>query len=324
MDFIALDFEIANNDLSSACSLGMVFVEQNRIVDEKYFLIKPPGLKVDKSFTKVHGLTKEDLKEAPTFDEVWAEISGFFNSDILVVAHNANFDMSVLKSSLLHYSLEIPEFDYACSIPISTRGLNGFKVGGSLKARAEHFGVTLDHHHNALSDAKACAEVVLRCIDLKKRKSLRTYCSTYSSIPVKSFVELKPQTSFFTKARTRKTNVRKTFNSVSVSDITPSGTVFDDKHPLFEKNLVFTGELTTIDRAEAMQLVVDKGAVIKSGVSGKTDYLIVGKQDPTIVGPDGLSTKERKAHELMKKESKIKILREDEFLMLMGSGSVSN
>lgn len=324
MDFIALDFEIANNDLSSACSLGMVFVEQNRIVDEKYFLIQPPGMKVDKSFTKVHGLTEEDLKDAPTFDEVWAEISGFFNTDILVVAHNAFFDMSVLKSSLLHYSLEIPEFDYACSIPISTRGLNGFKVGGSLKARAEHFGVELDHHHNALSDARACAEVVLRCIDLKKRKSLRTYCSTYSSIPVKSFLELKPQTSFYSKARSRKTNVRKTFNSVSVSEITPSGTVFDDKHPLFEKNLVFTGELTSIDRTEAMQLVVDKGAVIKSGVSGKTDYLIVGKQDPTIVGPDGLSTKERKAHELMKKESKIKILKEEEFLKLMGTGSVSH
>ncbi|KMJ58401.1 exonuclease [Bacillus sp. LL01] len=315
MDFIALDFEIANNDLSSACSLGMVFVDDKKIVDDKYYLIKPPRLKVEKSFSKVHGLTEEDLKNARTFDEIWQEISGYFNTDTLVVAHNAYFDMSVLKSCLLHYSLEIPEFNYACSIPISTRGLNGFKVGNSLKARVEHFGVTLDQHHNALSDARACAEVVLKCVELKQRESLQTYCSTFSSIPLKSFTELKPQTSFYPRAR--KTNVRKSFNSVSISEISPTNDKFDDKHPLFEKNLVFTGELTSVDRAKAMQLVVDKGAVIKSGVSGKTDYLVVGQQDPSIVGPDGLSSKERKAQELMKKESKIKILREKEFLKLL-------
>ena len=315
MDFIALDFEIANNDLSSACSLGMVFVDDNRKVDEKYFLIQPPGLKVEKSFTKVHGITEEDLKDERTFDDIWGEIHGYFTKDTLIVAHNAYFDMSVLKSCLLHYNLEIPEFIYACSIPISTRGLNGFKVGNSLKARVEHFGVTLDHHHNALSDARACADVVLKCMEIKERQSLHAYCNTYSSIPLNNFTEMKPQTTFYTKAR--RNNVRKAFPTVSVNDITPSTKEFDEDHPLFEKNLVFTGELTTVDRAKAMQLVVDKGAVIKSGVSGKTDYLIVGKQDPSIVGPDGLSSKERKAKELIEKESKIKILREADFLKLL-------
>lgn len=315
MDFIALDFEIANNDLSSACSLGMVFVDGNQKVKEKYFLIKPPKLKVEKSFSQVHGLTEEDLKEERTFDEIWEEIRGCFTKDTLIVAHNAFFDMSVLKSCLLHYSLEVPEFFYACSIPISTRGLNGFKVGNSLKARVEHFGVTLDHHHNALSDAKACADMVLKCLEIKQRKSLQSYCKTYSSIPVHSFADLNPQTTFYT--RIKRKNVRKSFPTVSVSDITPSTKEFDENHPLFEKNRVFTGELSTVDRAEAMQLVVDKGAVIKSGVSGKTDYLVVGKQDPSVVGPDGLSSKERKAKELMKKESKIRILKEKEFLQLL-------
>ncbi|WP_339145596.1 MULTISPECIES: exonuclease domain-containing protein [unclassified Sutcliffiella] len=315
MDFIALDFEIANNDLSSACSLGMVFVDDNRKVNEKYFLIKPPSIKVEKSFSKVHGLTEEDLKNERTFDEIWEEIRGYFTKDTLIVAHNAYFDMSVLKSCLLHYSLEVPEFFYACSIPISTRGLNGFKVGNSLKARVEHFGVILDYHHNALSDARACADVVLKCLEIKQRKSLQSYCNTYSSIPIHSFGDLKPQTTFYT--RTKRKKVRKPFPTVSVSDIKPSTKEFDENHPLFEKNLVFTGELITVERAKAMQLVVDKGAVIKSGVSGKTDYLVVGQQDPSVVGPDGLSSKERKAKELMEKESKIKILREEEFLKLL-------
>ncbi|WP_078381874.1 exonuclease domain-containing protein [Sutcliffiella halmapala] len=324
MDFIAIDFEIANSHFSSACSLGMVFVENNRIVDEKYFLIQPPNLEVDKAFTKIHGLTIDDLKDAPKFDKVWEEIQGYF-SDSLVVAHNAQFDLSVLNSCLVHYSLDMPEFEYVCSIPISTRACRGEGVGNSLKARIEHFGIQLDQHHHALADAKACAELVLKCIGMKKRKSIRSYCSTFSTIPVRKFSELKPQTSFYKKQSNFKRNVKKEFKpKVVISEITSVHNEFDSKHPLFEKNLVFTGELSTVDRAEAMQRVVDKGAIIKSGVSGKTDYLIVGKQDPTIVGADGLSTKERKAHELMKKDGKIKILQEDEFLQLLEGSTLGS
>lgn len=323
MDFIAIDFEIANSHFSSACSLGMVFVENNRIVEEKYFLIQPPNLEVDKEFTKVHGLTVEDLKDAPLFDAVWEEVQGYFTAS-LIVAHNAQFDLSVLKNCLDYYSLEMPTFEYVCSIPISTRACRGEGVGNSLKARIEHFGITLDQHHHALADARACAELVLKCITLKKRKSIRSYCSTFSTIPVREFSELKPQTSFYKKQSNFKRNVKKEFKpKVAISDIIPAQSEFDMTHPLFEKNLVFTGDLSTVDRAVAMQRAVDKGAIIKSGVSGKTDYLVVGKQDATIVGADGISSKERKAHELMKKDGKIKIVQEDEFLRLLEGVKVS-
>jgi DNA polymerase III subunit epsilon len=121
MDFITLDFEIANHKLSSACSLGMVFVEENVIVDKKSFLIKPPGLEVDPDYTKIHGITREMLKDTPGFPEIWSEIHHYFSMETLFVAHNAQFDMNVLKYTLLEYSIELPEFEYVCSIPASTR-----------------------------------------------------------------------------------------------------------------------------------------------------------------------------------------------------------
>ena len=75
----------------------------------------------------------------------------------------------------------------------------------------------------------------------------------------------------------------------------------------------------TIDRKAAMQKVVDLGGLVKSGVSGKTNYLVVGQQDKTLVGNDGLSTKEKKAYALIENGIDIKIIRETEFLRLIES-----
>lgn len=310
MDFIAIDFEIANSQMNSACSLGMVFVEDNKIIDKKYFLIQPPKLNIDEEFTKIHGLTLEDLKDAPTFDYVWSEIKHHFHDESLIIAHNAQFDMSVLKNCLITYSLDSPDFPYACSIPISTRACRGEGIKNSLDARTERFGITIDDHHNALSDAIACAELVIKCIEIKKRKSIHSYLRTFSSIQVRLLSELKMQTTF-------RIGKRKRYNSVSIKDVTAQKFNFDENHSFFNKNIVFTGDLLSINRRDAMQMVVDEGATIKSGMSRLVDYVIVGKQDKTIVGKDGMSSKERKALDLIAKGFDIKVIKEAEFLSLL-------
>jgi DNA polymerase III subunit epsilon len=311
MDFIAIDFEIANSNYNSACSMGLVFVQNNQIIDEKYYVIKPPKMELDEEMSKVHGLTIEDLENAPTFDEVWNEISHYFHEENYIIAHNAQFDMNVLKNCLITYSLDIPEFKYIDSITISTRACRGEGIGNSLKERAQRFGIAMNNHHNALSDARVCAELVIKCIEEMNRKSIQSYINTYSSIPVRLFSELKLQTSF------NRRNKHK-FNKISVKEIVPNSSEFDKEHPFFEKNLVFTGELGSIERKEAMQRAVDVGAIVKSGVSRKTNYLIVGKQDKTLVGGDGMSTKEEKAYELIEQGFDIKIINEELFLELLG------
>ncbi|NMD71635.1 exonuclease [Bacillus sp. DNRA2] len=311
MDFIAIDFEIANNNLSSACSLGMVFVNNNQIVDEKYFLIQPPSLIFDEKMTKVHGLTRTDVQGADKFDKVWDEIKSYFNSETLVIAHNAQFDMSVLKSCLVEYSLEIPEFRFADSIQISAKACGGNGVRGSLKARTEWFGIVLNDHHNALADARACAELVIKSVQLKNRKSIHTFLQTYrTSILVKSFSELKHQTSFYRK-QTQK------FKKIDVNEIAPACEELACNHPLYDKQIVFTGELSMMERETAMQKAVNVGGIIKSGVSRNTQYLVVGKQDKSLVGAKGISTKEVKAYALIEKGFEIKIINEAEFVQLL-------
>ncbi|WP_257215886.1 exonuclease domain-containing protein [Fredinandcohnia onubensis] len=307
-DFIAIDFEIASKELSSACSMGLVFVANNEIVDKKHIYIQPPGLEFDPEMVDVHGITLDDVKDAKKFDEIWREIKDIFTDSNIFVAHNAQFDMSVLHACLTEYNLELPDFTYIDSIAISTRACSGVTVGNSLKERTEFFGISLENHHDALADAFATAELVLHCVNLKKKKSLESYCRLHRSIAIKSFSELKPIKSFVK---------RRKFTKVSVSEIAANAETFDENHILFGKNIVFTGELETIERKTAMQKVADLGGVLKSGVSSKTHYLVVGKQDKSLVGEDGLSTKEEKAYELVEKGKEIKIITEHDFLKMI-------
>jgi DNA polymerase III subunit epsilon len=89
------------------------------------------------------------------------------------------------------------------------------------------------------------------------------------------------------------------------------------KNPFFGRNVVFTGELRSLGRKEALQQVVNLGGSIKSGVSRKSNYLVVGIQDKVLVGKEGLSTKEKKAYELLDKGKDIKIVNEEEFIKLL-------
>ena len=101
-----------------------------------------------------------------------------------------------------------------------------------------------------------------------------------------------------------------------MSELKTEITEFDSAHPLYGKSCVFTGELQKIERRTAMQKVLDVGGSVKSSVSSKTNYLIVGIQDKAIVGDDGLSAKEEKAYSLIEQGHDIKIINENEFLEL--------
>lgn len=310
-DFVAVDFETANANYSSACSIGLVAVKDNSIVQTEYFLIHPPTLDFDEDNIKINGITPEKVKDELFFPEVWDKIKGYFHENT-IIAHNAVFDMSVLKSCLLEYNLEVPDFNYLCSIPISTRACRGEKVGRSLQERANYFNIDLGEHHNALSDAATCAKLVIKCIQIKKRKNLESFCKVHSSLPIKNFTDLIPQTTF-KKPRHNK------FERIVTSEIAATTEDFDQSGIFYGKNVVFTGELEHFDRRTAMQNIVDLGGNIKNSVSSKTDYLVVGTQDKSLVGEDGMSTKEEKAYQLINKGSNIKVINENEFLKLLNS-----
>jgi DNA polymerase-3 subunit epsilon len=161
--FLALDFETANQSRNSACAIALAVVENLEIVKTVSYLIKPPTDYF--FFTDLHGISWEDVKDEPSFDKIWKEISPFFSNIDFIAAHNAPFDKSVLKRSCGHYDLKMPEIDFICTYRKSEKMLKLKRF--RLNDVSDYFGIELDHH-NALSDTIACAKIMIELIKIEK------------------------------------------------------------------------------------------------------------------------------------------------------------
>jgi DNA polymerase III subunit epsilon len=149
--FTAIDFETANADANSICQIGLIRVEDGKVVKEINQLIQPPRNYYWSSFIKIHGIRPSDTAFSPSFAEAWHLIEPYINSQN-IVAHNISFDNNCLKKTLAHYFIPQPEYQTHCTYKIYKKGL--------AKICAEQQ-IPLNHH-NALSDANACAALFLR------------------------------------------------------------------------------------------------------------------------------------------------------------------
>lgn len=158
MDFTALDFETANRQTHSACSVALTVVRSSEIVDEYYTLIQPETW-FDRINTQIHGIKDTDVLDAPKFPEVWNEMKHYFTDDQLVIAHNMPFDKRILSGTLGYYNIQTPRFQTLCTVR-SSRALLKMLPNHKLNTVAAHYGIPLRHHH-ALDDARACATILL-------------------------------------------------------------------------------------------------------------------------------------------------------------------
>jgi DNA polymerase-3 subunit epsilon len=157
-DFITIDFETAVQSRESAISIGLVKYRNYKPISTYYSLIRPPNLYIRPSFTDCHGLTVDDVKDAPDFKRLWKnEIKGFIGKTILG-AHNASFDMSVLRAVLDWYELPLPKLRYFCTLELANHVWSNQK-SYSLPALAKKFKIVYNAHH-ALDDAQTCGTLV--------------------------------------------------------------------------------------------------------------------------------------------------------------------
>jgi DNA polymerase-3 subunit epsilon len=158
MNFVTIDFETAKYSRESACSVGLVKYLDGEPTDTFYSLIRPPSLYIRPDFTDIHGLTVDDVRDAPVFAEIWDSGIKPFVGDFPLAAHNAPFDMGVLQAVLEWYDLEAPELPYFCTLNLARRtwlGLDSY----SLTNLAKHFEI-IYNAHNALDDAMTCGKLV--------------------------------------------------------------------------------------------------------------------------------------------------------------------
>lgn len=159
--FIAFDVETPNRMSNRMSAIGIAVIEDGAIVDE-YFSFVNPETYFDYFNTQLTGISEETVWNAPTFPEVWEQIEPVMSSGLLV-AHNAVFDMGVLKKCLQGYGIDWkPYVRYVCTVQMGRRFLPG--MSHKLNVLCEHYGICLDHH-KADSDSHACAEILLRYLD---------------------------------------------------------------------------------------------------------------------------------------------------------------
>ncbi|SDF13374.1 DNA polymerase-3 subunit epsilon [Mucilaginibacter pineti] len=301
MDFVTIDFETAAADRSSPCEIGLTFVENNQIIRTISWLIKPhcyPNF--DYFNILIHGITPDMVDHAAEFNEIWKEIHPLIEGKLLF-AHNASFDFSVLRKTLDVYDLPYPNITYACSYIMAKNiwtGLSSY----NLKSLCNQHHIQFDHHR-AAADSKATAELILiglMELDIVDHDGLR----------VKSRLDLgNLSAASYRPCRTLRTYAKPDFSAVA-----DNTSHHDADSPFYQRHVVFTGKLSSMERSFAQKIVLTIGGRITDGVTRDTNYLIVGHQDYRYVGEDGMSSKQKKAIAMVNTGADLEILSEDDFL----------
>lgn len=300
MDFITIDFETANSDRNSPCELGLTFVRGGQVQETKSWLIKPINNRFDHFNILIHGIRPEHVADKPEFNLLWTEIKPLVENQFLI-AHNAGFDISVLRKTLEAYQLPFPTLNYSCSYIFSKKvwqGLPAYDLKSLCRLNNIEF-----CHHRAGSDSKATAELALRAFDIAG-------VSSFHDFPEKLRTTIGTlYNGGYSPSETKR--IRKYRDTV---DLVGDPAKHHPDSIFYGSTVVFTGALSSMTRAEAQQIIADIGGIIGKGVTRDTDYLIVGQQDYRLVGEDGMSNKQEKAINLIEKGSTLEILSEDDFL----------
>jgi len=158
LNFITIDFETATGKPESAISIGLVKYRNYQPISSYYSLIRPPNLYIRPDFTDIHGLTVDDVRDAPDFGDLKDEINGFIGGGTILAAHNAAFDMRVLKAVCEWYELGVPSLLYFCTLNLARKAWPQLE-SHTLADLAKKFNIVFNHH-NALEDALACGKLV--------------------------------------------------------------------------------------------------------------------------------------------------------------------
>lgn len=281
MDFVALDVETANADLSSICQIGIAEFKDGNITGEVSTLIDPEDY-FDPMNVFIHGITPDDVISAPTFGQVSELINQYLAGAIC--ATHTHFDRSAFLQASAKHGVPMPDCTWLDTARVARRTWESVaRKGYGLSNLASMLEIEFQHH-DALEDAKAAGKVLCAAIE-------------HSGIGLEDWiVRIKqPILGDYDKAIKQEGN--------------PEG-------PLFGEVLVFTGALT-IPRRQAAQMAGDLGCAVKSSISKKVSILVVGDQDVAKLAGHDKSSKHRRALDLISKGENIRIVRETDFVALL-------
>lgn len=299
MSIIAIDFETATSARNSACEIGATIIEDGRIRESRSWLIRPPIWPNFEPFNvKLHGISAESVKNEPDFATLWPELAPWFEGRI-VLAHNAAFDIGVLRDMLKSYDLPIPENPYLCTYRLARKVWPELGKYG-LKTMASHFSLTLTKHHRAEYDSLVCAEILLKALEAKQVPTVEQLAGETGTL-LRSITQYGHELS---SNGTKKREIPK-----------PTPGLENPGHYFYRKNIAFSGTLESMSRAQAWKRVVDIGGFIHERVTDETHVLVTGQYDSN--GKYKKSAKMMHAERMVKKGSRLQIWNEREFIQTL-------
>jgi DNA polymerase-3 subunit epsilon len=279
MKFFALDVETANADYSSICQIGIAEFNNGELTNSWMSLVNPKCYFDDFNIS-IHGINEDDVKNAPTFSEVYTDIKKMIGSSIVV--HHMSFDKIALNRACNNLNLELLDFNWIDSAKIVRRTWSEFSNKGyGLKNITKHLNIKFKHH-DALEDAIATGKVV-------------NIACNQTDTSIDDWV----------KRIKLPINLEKAITNLSGN---PKGS-------LFGENVVFTGALS-MPRNEVSKLAASLGCDVSVNVTKNTTILVVGIQDESKLGNYTKSSKHRKAENLITKGVDIQIISEKDFLKM--------
>ncbi|MBN9538819.1 MAG: transposase [Alphaproteobacteria bacterium 65-37] len=280
MNFIALDFETANADLSSICQVGLVAFRDGKVVDTYTTLVDPDDY-FDPMNVSIHGIDEDRVRGAPRFLDVHPKLSSLV-AGAVVVCHTL-FDRAAMQQASAKYRLTDVTCRWLDTSRVARRAWSKYaKAGYGLGNLTREFGISFSHH-DAAEDARAAGMILLKAME-ETGFSLEDWITRCSQ-------PLTPQ-----------------------GPITREG---NPEGPLSGEVAVFTGALS-MPRRKAADLAARAGCAVDGGVTKDTTLLIVGDQDVTrLASGRSKSSKHLKAETMIAKGQAIRVLRESDFLQLV-------
>ena len=279
MDFIALDFETANADMSSICQIGLADFKNGLLQEEWKTYIDPEDF-FDEINISIHGIDECTIEGSPILPDVLNRLYNYLDGRI-VVCHT-HFDRVALQQACFQYNLHTPSCTWLDTARVTRRTWEQFAWSGyGLLNVCDSLGYQFAHH-DALEDAKAAAHILLAAV-------------AKTGIDLQSWLKRVEQ---------------------PIDPIDPIAREGNSEGSFFGEVLVFTGALA-LPRREAADMAAKIGCTVANGVTKDTTILVVGDQDVKKLAGHDKSSKHRKAESLIKKGQPLRIIRESDFKELV-------
>lgn len=308
--WVAIDFETASIR-GTPCAVAMVAVEDGVPARRDRWLIRPPLFEFNPFNVALHGITPEMCRDAPGWPESLERIEEF-RAGRPLVAHYAAYDIGVIRDACALAEVPWPTFAYACTVVLGRRlwpGLSSY----SLPFLAAWLGLAFEDHHDPLADAEAAATIGILAAATAGVVGLAETVASVDALMGSLSAEAWSGC-----------HLRPTSSGLAVPMSPSSGAHPDERSPIFGRTVSFTGELS-IPRREAMQAVVDRGAVASRSVTRKTDLLVTGYQDlAKLAAGESKSAKLRRAEELRAEGRDVEIITERDLIVLLQAADAAS